>query len=568
MSFIQLQSVGGGKGKAGRVYVHLATSAWNPRRGRSEQSRVYLGSLGADGESVTVSKSFKGRGGDAVPLSEIRRRLAEGGDLQAWLHTPAAGKGVAMARPDTPAGVEVVGDAHVMLSIAEECGLRQVLSGAFGEEAGDALVGLAIHQAAEGRPLYLAGDWLSERALPEGMRGRKVSVAEVYGLMTRVGSDHGGRELFFREWIRRSGAAGALLCDTTSISTYSENLERAEWGHNRDGDDLPQVNISLAATADGLPLWFRMIPGSIPDVSTLRVSAELLRDLGMGAVAYSLDRGFHSAANVRDLLDAGDGFVVGIPMSLKKARELVKSKRAALASPKRSFSLNGRVMRHAKAAWDIQMPDKTSRCIEAHVFLDQARQADRVGRFEQAVFALEDKAARETFETRAEAVGWLAGNARGMAGCFAVETRGGTVSVVRKPRAVASATAGMGYMIVGASEAGLSPEKVLADYRARDLVEKLFDTLKNEDGQHRLRTGSDTCSEGRVMLGFIAMILHSRLEARMRDAGLLKRVTVAEFIAQARKIKAVRTLSGKRILLEVTKKSRELLSSVGIEIPS
>jgi hypothetical protein len=567
MSFILLQTAKGGDARKTRTYVHWTTSVWNRKTRRSEGRRVYVGVVGSDGESVAVSKSYGGRRGVSVPLSELRRLVESGKDVEAWLRSPPEGSPEAAAGA-FPAGVEIVGDAHALLTLAEECGLRKALRDAFGEEDGEAACGLAIHQAAEGRPLYLAGEWLSERSLPEGMRSRKTSPAEVYGVPLRIGSDPAARESFFRAWIAKHGTGGAVLCDTTSISTYSEALELAERGHNRDGEDLPQVNLTLAASAEGVPLWLRLLPGSVPDVSTLRASGALLRDLGVSKVAYSLDRGFHSQANLRDLLNEQDQFVIGVPLTLKKAKALIRSRRAALSSPKRSFSFHGQVMRHDRALWPTPPGCKAPRQIEAHVFYDPRRQTERAGSLEQTVFELEAKAAGETFKAMEDASEWISENAKGLAGCLAGKEVGGRILVLRKPHVVAQATANMGYMVVAASELGLDPAEALGFYRRRDLVEKLFDTLKNEDGQHRLRTGSDSCAEGRALIAFAALALHSRMESKMRSAGILKQTTVAEILAKLRKVKAVTTASGKRILLETPKKTKEIFSCLGVPLPT
>ena len=106
---------------------------------------------------------------------------------------------------------------------------------------------------------------------------------------------------------------------------------------------------------------------------------------------------------------------------------------------------------------------------------------------------------------------------------------------------------------------------VLENYRARDKVEKLYDCLKNEDGQHRLRAGNDRSAYGRFFLNFIALIIRSELDKRMRKSKLRNRMTTARLLDELGKIKSVTTASGKNILLEITKKQRELISSLEIK---
>lgn len=567
MSYVQVQS---NRDRVGRkaTYVHVASSEWDPVKRRSVQRRLYVGKLDPGGTEVVLSKGFGSGGGRRVSLAELRERVATGRDVEAWLRLPqAAGAGDG----EVPASVAVVGDVHVLRSLALETGLEETLVKAFGEADGQSLLGLAMHQTAEARPLYLASDWLEDRELPQALK-TGVGPGAVYALLGRIGASEDSRERFFRSWFHRHRSAKAVICDTTSISTYAADLELAEYGHNRDGDGLPQINLCMVADRpSGLPLWCRTLPGSIPDVSTLVITTELLRDLGLEQFTTSLDRGFYSQANVRDLLRSGVGFVIGVPFSVALARDLVRRHRLALASPKRSFPVNGRIMRHCRGNWTVSLDGGETRTLDLHVYFEPERHAERAVRLEQAVFALEEKAARERFACRSEAAAWLTENAGALARCLVVHhpaEPGGTYRIERKPRAVARAVSRMGYTVLLSSACGLPPDEVLADYRNRDRVEKLFDSLKNEDGQRRIRTGIDANAEGRLFLAFAALVLRAALEEKMRKAGLLRKMSVAELLAQARKIRSVTTLSGRRFLLEIPKRTREVLESLDIPLPA
>jgi DNA-binding GntR family transcriptional regulator len=572
MSFLQIQA---GKSAAGEKfsYVHLATSVWQKDKGRPVQKRIYLGKLDAAGENVEISKSFPGWRGTKLPLAELRRRVESKEDLVVWLHKsgpvqlPSAGNsGVS---EDPPASVEIVGDAHLLLYLAQETKVGDFLSEAFGERDGTPLLGLAMQQVANGQALYLAGDWLDERQLPACMTGDAVSADAAYGLMMRIGEDIGRREEFFRSWTANLGNPQALICDTTSISSHATDLELVEWGYNRDGEDLPQINLTMAATrADGTPVWFRLLPGSIPDVSSLCKSSEFLLDLGLSDFDYSLDRGFYSQANVRDLLSNGLGFVIGVPLSLKAARQLIRKHRASLLTPKRSFPFHGRIMRHVCGAWTIEMSKGKKRPVDAHLFFDPARQVDRMNKLENDIFALEAKASKEKFESFRQAREWLTENARGLSFCFSIRKEEDTLKIHHKPRSVSLLSANMGFTLVLASKKGRKGADILEDYRSRDQVEKIFDMLKNEDHQKRFRSGNNHSVEGRAFLAFISLILRAALEKKMRDGEIIHKVTIPELLTQLRKIKAVRTAKGKRILLEISKRNRTLLEALKIPLPN
>ena len=467
-----------------------------------------------------------------------------------------------------PVGVAIVGDAHVLLSLAREIGLAMLVEEAFGAEGGQALLGVALHQAAEGRAAYLAADWLEEREVPPAMRGDLLQTDRGYGLIAAAGADTTALERFFRSWIEASGRPEALIYDITSISTYARDLEMAEWGYNRDGENLPQVNLALVSDSRrGRPLWYRPLPGSVPDVSTLKLTGEMLNDLGLENFSFSLDRGFYSQANVRGMLQEGIGFTIGVPFSVAQARALVRRHRATLGSPKRSFPFHDHIMRHVRDIWRVKGDRGLPYEVDAHLFFEPARQADSATRLESAVFALEAKAAAETFLSRREAWEWIKENAGGLRTCLAVRPMDGRWTIQRKARAVAMATSRMGFTLVLTSRKNCNAEEVLSRYRDRDRVEKLIDALKNEDGQHRLRTGSDQAAAGRLFVAFIALALHSELERRMHDAGLLRRMSVVQFLAQMRKIKSVNMAGGTRHLLEISKRNRDLMAAVGVPLP-
>lgn len=569
MSYLQVQKNRRQQGKE-FTYVHLATSVWDARKGHSVQKRVYLGRLEPDSERLVLSKGYPARSGTEVTLTELRKRLDKGEDLEAWLRVPlnvptqAATVGV----QDIPSRVSVVGDAHVLLKLADELKLLSHLEAAFGREDGRVLLGLAVHQAAEGRPIYLAADWLADREVPVEMQKEWVQTDRVYELVARAGMNLTGQEQFFRNWLETMGKPEDLICDITSISTYAANLELAEYGYNRDGDNLPQVNLALVCDGrSGMPIWYRAFPGSIPDVSTLKLTGELLQDLGLQKFRFSLDRGFYSQANVQDMLADGIGFTIGVPFSVQQAKALLPKHRAALASTKRSFPFNDHIMRHVSDAWLVKTGKGRPREIEAHLFLEPSRQGDAQTRLETSVFAIEAKASKKKFIIRSEAIQWLKENARGLTACFSIRTKKDHVEILRQPRAVAIEAARYGYTLVITSEKNQAREKVLADYRGRDLVEKLHDTLKTEDGQRRLRTGNDNSVTGRLFVAFLALALHCTLEKRMRESGILRKMSVAGFLAQMRKVKSVSMASGKRYLLEITKRNRELMAAVGVPLP-
>ena len=557
MSYVQVQKGGSANAKHAK-YVHVAWNQWDRRRQRSVQRRFYVGRLTTGGE-VILSKRFAGERELRVPLGELRERARQREPFEAWLR----GIGGGLAEAGGVARVDIVGDAWLIRHCAESSGLEETLRAVFGEADGAALCGLAAHQFATGHALYRAECWLTQREVPATWRGPLVAESSVHGFVARLGADVGRREAFLERWIEQHRSTEAVLYDTTSVSSYSPSLELAEWGYNRDDELLPQVNFSLAAAPDGTPLFYRVLPGSIPDVRTLAATLRIARDYGLERVCLSLDRGYYSAANVRDLLELGCGLVLGVPWSVGQAMSIFRRHRARLASPRRAFLYRGVPLRHIRERWRHEQFE-----LAAHLFFDPARHAEMALRVEKLVLGLADKAAHERFHTWREAKTWIAESAGARAPCLRVTSDpDGTLRVVPKPNRIAATTARAGYTLVlthHRDPAQETAEAVLRDYRARDMAEKLFDAFKTEHGQYRLRTASDDSVQGRFLLGFVTLVLRAELEKRMRAAALHKSMTDAAVLDELGKAKALVTRKGSRILLEVSKRQRLLLQALNI----
>lgn len=54
---------------------------------------------------------------------------------------------------------------------------------------------------------------------------------------------HKERSDFYSRWCMYVCEKEYVALDITSVSSYSKNIGCMEWGYNRDGENLPQVNI-------------------------------------------------------------------------------------------------------------------------------------------------------------------------------------------------------------------------------------------------------------------------------------------------------------------------------------
>lgn len=115
-----------------------------------------------------------------------------------------------------------------------------------------------------------------------------------------------------------------LCYDITSVSSYSLINEYIKYGHNRDNEALPQLNLALLFGQNGqLPVYFQRLPGNITDVTTLHNLLKTFKTLEMKKLSYVLDKGFYSKKNVDELVTSGHKFLMAVPSGNKWVKKAI-----------------------------------------------------------------------------------------------------------------------------------------------------------------------------------------------------------------------------------------------------
>ena len=128
------------------------------------------------------------------------------------------------------------------------------------------------------------------------------SPASMTRLCEHLGVNSNLIDKFFENWFKACKYPSSLICDPSSISSYSKNIDDVEWGYNRDKEKLKQINLNMVYAAEiNLPLFYRIIDGSISDVVTLITTAKIVENLGVKNFSLALDRVFFSKENLEFL---------------------------------------------------------------------------------------------------------------------------------------------------------------------------------------------------------------------------------------------------------------------------
>ena len=505
----------------GVTYVYESVSYWDKEKKQSRNKQICLGKLDPLSKELIPSKRL-------APTPE-----------QAALQDSA-----------TTATAEIVGSSIVLDAITERLGLGKLLKACFPNEYSQILT-MAYYLVSRGNPLSHCGTWCKSHAHPFGAPLTDERITEVLSSITID-----GRQTFFKGWMKKILEDENLCYDITSISSYSDLNEYIKYGHNRDNEKLPQLNLAmLFGQKNGLPMYFQRMPGNITDVTTLNNLLDTFKALEIKPLNYVMDKGFYSKKNIDKLLASKAKFTISVPLNNKWVQHAIDEIHTVIHGPEGYQKVDEETLYiHSRLyPWDNR------RCY-LHLYFNARKRAEAVDQFnERLVTYKEELESGKLIEEHQEAYDDF----------FFVKTtpkRGTKVSY--NTEAISqyiSRYAGFQAILTNTIK---DPVKALQVYRDKDVVEKCFDDLKNQLDMKRLRMHSSVTADGRLFVQFIALIYISALRKEMRKSVLIERYTVRELLEEMATLTKVK-YSGKygHILTEVTRPQREILKNLNIELP-
>jgi transposase len=353
---------------------------------------------------------------------------------------------------------------------------------------------------------------------------------------------------FFLEWIRRKNSS-ALIYDITSLSSASRNINLLEFGYNRDGDGLPQINLGVVVTKESIPIYFKVFPGSIKDVTTLHNLIEDLKEFKVEDYSLILDRGFYSKTNVKELLERGIDFVIPLPFTTKEAKKLSTIKLA-----KNARRYKGRTIFVAEGKIDLN-----GNSLFAYLFYDEKRKAEETDSFFNRLMDVEElngKVLRESLDSFLSRIKYRK--------YFNWKVKEGRVYCERKPKAISRRVNRFGKLIILSSRR-MEWEEILSAYRQKDVIEKFYYSLK--DIATPLRVRKEETLLGLLFVNFLALIVKNQILRLMRESKLIDKMSVEEVFLELSKLRAVK-LDKEWRLTEITKTQRTIMEKMGMSIPN
>ena len=305
--------------------------------------------------------------------------------------------------------------------------------------------------------------------------------------------------------------------DSTSISTCSDNLDFAEWGHNKDGDQLKQINIVMLVNQQtGCPLYYRHYAGSTPDVSTFNHLLKEYARMGLNRKAIMVaDKGYGSVKNIHKLYQDNQSFILNMKLNFSICKNLIAKNLSYLLDDCSYNRKLGQNVLTEEIDWSYpgNFNKDSARCkrekgrMFIHIYLDHEIRNDAEDKFRARVAELLDKQKTETETLTQEEKDFLS--------TYVTEDSNG--------RKVINNTQKFEYMLCKGIRVLLSdfisdPVEASRAYTERNEVEESFRKLKDFTGARRLHISSSKTLSGKIFVHFLACSILCMLRHRIHTA--------------------------------------------------
>ena len=501
---------------SGKTYVYYVTATYRNKKGQPTCDRSSIGRL--DEET-----------GKLIP----NRNYYE----------------IYLKKPVPPVnGIFEYGVYDVFDKICGKLGLKRLLKRYFPENYTEILTA-AQYMLSEGNVMYYISDYTETHitALKGVLGDEKCS---------KMFSDLRQEDmlLFFREWMKHKKSDEYVAYDVTSVSSYSKNITELEWGYNRDKEKLPQINIGMYFGEETrLPLYYRVYPGSISDKAHLKYMIADNDFINGQKTRFVMDRGFYSADNLRYLTERGYRFVIALPTNLKYCTELIKKHGGELAN--HSEYRLGPGLPYGKSYEETALGFR----MRVHLFYDPQKALKET----EALYSLIDAQENDLRNMENPPDKKLHYDRY----FFINRSKEGKLAYRRNNKAIDEQLALCGYFLIAETDFKKTTAEILEIYRNRDVVEKSFDSLKNELDMKRLHTMASETAQGKLFVSFISLIVRSYMLNCLSDYMRKNSFTLKKILTQLDKMKCFTASSSHspRPLNPLSKTGREIYASLALD---
>ncbi len=354
--------------------------------------------------------------------------------------------------------------------------------------------------------------------------------------------------------------------DSTNKSCQAGDINIAEFGHSKDGQDKPVFNYAVAYDRNNRePLFYEEYPGSIVDVSQLQYMLEKTKGYGYRKVGFILDRGYFSKENIHYMDKCGYDFVIMMKGMKSLVSELILENKGSFEEERscsiRQYKSSGKTIKRRLFA-----SDENERYF--HIYYSSRKNASEREHLEAKI----DRMAGYLKKQCGKAVRISEEFNHYFDLIYYHEGQDDEVFMMGKERTevINHEIRLCGYFCIITS-AKMTVKEALELYKSRDESEKLFRGDKTYLGNKSIRVQSDESIHAKIFVEFVALIIRNKIYTSLKEEMIENEykenfMTVPAAIKELEKIEMIRQLDGKyRLDHAVTATQKTILKAFGMD---
>lgn len=369
---------------------------------------------------------------------------------------------------------------------------------------------------------------------------------------------------FLNEWngSRNHREKIYISYDSTNKNSQAGDVEIVEYGKPKVDIGFPVFNYAVGYDVNNRePLFYEKYPGSIVDISQLRLMLNKAQGYGYKKVGFILDRGYFSKQNIEHMDKCGYSFIIMVKGMSDLVSELILSNKGSFEN-KRSCDMDGFGVYGKTVKGRLYESDQKERYF--HIYHSISKEASERIRFEDKLktmktYMMAHRDEEFTFGSMYKKYFYLHYDKENKIFLLPEENTQATERELDL----------CGYFVIITSDK-MTAKEALHIYKSRDMSEKAFRGDKTYLGDKSLRVHSTESTSAKIFIEFVAMIIRNKMYTCLVDE--MKRLnkkpnymTVPAAIKELEKIELTRQADNVyRLDHAVTKTQKNILNAFGL----
>ncbi len=406
------------------------------------------------------------------------------------------------------------GDGFSLHSFFRDTGFIPLLENSFGKNVNE-LFALVCYRLCNRSAMRLAQTWLDGSFIKYICKDANLSSQRISEFFSEIGEEKAYRTFFknyFASVDQRSPQS--IVLDITALQNQID-MPLTTWGYHDEQIDR-QIKLLLAVDKNSkMPLFFRYMPGSIADVSSLKTTMNELKTHNIANYCSIMDAGFFSEENITAMREEKINFIIRLPAGRLLYKQLIDEQMHDLEQTRHA-------VRYGKRA--LYIKKISTQLFQQNAFVYIIQDPERKG--------------RETTKTLLQLIDEKDDNP--------------DIDDVLKTRGI--------MMLVSSFD--VDTKEILSYYYARQAAEQFFNYAKEDLKILPLRVHKEESLRGYLLYIFVTLIAHAQLRKT-----LTARYTVEEAMLALRNIKA-KIYENTAVITEPTKIQKQILEQLNVMVPN